>query len=90
MSNNINDRGLIASVLRAAGPQGEEILLEMIVKYWNNDKIMLPVVNVLSWRPPIEPVLRMKVIEYTLINNFLPGRLYQYEGNIESSAFCFE
>ena len=32
----------------------------------------------------------MKVIEYSLGSNFLPGTLYQYEGKIEPSVFCFE
>jgi hypothetical protein len=59
-------------------------------QYPTNEKIMLPIVSVLPWRAPTDSVLRIKVIEYTLGSNFLPGTLYQYEGNIEPSAFCFE
>lgn len=59
-------------------------------QYPNNEKIMLPIVSVLPWRAPTEIVLRIKVIQYTLGSNFLPGTLYQYEGNIEPSAFCFD
>jgi hypothetical protein len=31
-------------------------------QYQNNEKIMLPIVSVLPWRAPTEPLLRIKVI----------------------------
>ena len=90
MQNNHSDRGFISSVLRSSGLEGEKILLEFMVQAPNNEKIMLPIVSVLPWRAKPDPVIRIKVIEYTLGSNFMPGTLYQYEGNIEPSAFCFD
>lgn len=89
MQTNYNDRGFITSLLRSCGIEGEKILLKFLEQFPNNEKIGLPIINVLPWRAPTEPVLRIKVIEYTLGSNFLPGTLYQYEGKIEPSAFCF-
>ena len=43
---------------------------------------MIPAISVLPWRVQSNPVLRIKVIEYSLGSNFLPGTLYQYEGKI--------
>lgn len=62
MRNNVNDRGFVASVLRSSGAEGEKILLEFLNHSTNNEKIMLPIVSVLPWRPQVEPVLRIKVI----------------------------
>ena len=56
----------------------------------NNEKIMIPIISVLPWRVQSNPVLRIKAIEYSLGSNFLPGTLYQYEGKIEPSVFCYE
>ena len=78
MQNSNADRGFIASVLRSSGLEGEKILLEFMSQASNNERIMLPIVSVLPWRAKPEPVLRIKVIEYSLGSNFLPGTLYQY------------
>jgi hypothetical protein len=36
MQNNVNDRGFIASVLRACGVEGEKVLLQFMNQYQNN------------------------------------------------------
>jgi hypothetical protein len=46
--------------------------------------------SVLSWRVPSRPALRIKAIEFTIENCFLPGRLYQYEGQVEPWNFQTE
>lgn len=50
MQNNSFDRGMVASVLRSAGAEGEKILIQFLNHPRQSDKIIFPIVTVLPWR----------------------------------------
>lgn len=81
------DKKLLLATIRAAGPKGEELLLSLLSSKVFSEALSALALGVLSWRPTNRPVLRLKAIEYTMENCFLPGRLFTYEGQVEPWDF---
>lgn len=81
------DKRILMATFRSMGAAGEQLLLEVISSRRYSESIVALALSVLSWRVPARPVLRMKAIEFTIDNCFLPGRLYQYEGQVEPWTF---
>jgi hypothetical protein len=59
------------------------MLLEVVTSKLYSEAMVALALSVLSWRVPARIALRIKAIEFTIDNCFLPGRLYQYEGQVE-------
>ena len=74
------DKKLLFATIRSTGLQGEKILIDIVSSRQYNEHIVCLALGVMSWKIPSAPALRIKAIEYTLENCFLPGKLYQYEG----------
>jgi hypothetical protein len=81
------DKRILMATLRSLGAAGEKILLEVVTSRHYSESIVALALSVLSWRVPTHPALRIKAIEFTIENCFLPGRLYQYEGQVEPWNF---
>ena len=45
------DRGFIVSVLKSSGYEGEKTLIKLLRKNLGNEKICIPIISVLPWRP---------------------------------------
>ena len=80
------DKSLLMATIRCSGVEGERLLLDILRSKQLSEHAALLGLSMLSWRVPSSHVLRIKVIDYTLENCFLP-RLYQYEGMLEPWKF---
>ena len=81
------DKKLLFAAIRSGGLKGEQLLLDVLESKMYSEAINSLILSVLSWRVPSHPALRIKVIEYTLENCLVPGRLYQYEGELEPWSY---
>ena len=78
LSDPTIDKKILLATIRSLGLDGEKVLLEVINSRVYSENIVSLALSVLSWRVPSKIAMRVKAIEFTIENCFLPGRLYQY------------
>lgn len=83
LKEGILDRVLIASCLRAAGPEGETILLKLL-KNSNISKIKEAIISALAWRIHDTNPLEIRIEEFQVAEHYKqsPGTMCLYYGSL--------
>ena len=76
------ERQIVASALRAAGAQGDQILIKML-KYHPNSKVRIAAAGSLAWRRPKYPRIIAFIVEKHEVLQLAkrpPGNMFIYQG----------